>query len=63
MMRVPPRRTNAAVALLLVPFVGVACGGSSGGGAAAKTNAVNVVDNKFEPTTASVAVGESSSNV
>jgi plastocyanin len=56
-MRVPPRRTLAA-ALLLVPLLGVACGGSSGSSTGTKTNAVNVVDNNFEPATVQVAVGD-----
>lgn len=58
MTRVPPRRI-AAVALLLLPFAGTACGGGSGGGGSAvTTGSVKVVDNKFEPATAAVAVGD-----
>jgi plastocyanin len=60
MMRVPPARTTAAVALLLLPFLGVACGGSSGGATATatKSDKVDVIDNKFSPEKISVAVGD-----
>jgi plastocyanin len=56
-MRVPPRRA-ATAALLLVPLLGVACGGSSGSSSATKTKAVDVLDNKFSPKSIAVSVGD-----
>lgn len=58
MTRVSPRRI-AALGLLVLPLVGSACGGGSGGGGSGvKTNAVDAVDNKFEPVTAEIEVGD-----
>jgi len=57
------RRTpRAALALLLLPLLLVACGGGDGGGDggsdAADPGTVRVVDNEFEPGTIEVAVGD-----
>ena len=57
MTRRPPR--YAAIALLLLPLVGVACGSSSGGGGTSATKGeVQIVDNAFKPSTIEVAVGD-----
>ena len=57
MTRRPPH--YAAIALVVLPLAGVACGSSSGGDTApAKKGEVNIVDNKFEPGTIEVAVGD-----
>ena len=59
-MRRPPRTTIAA--LLLLPLLGVACGGGDdeGGESAgsAEPGSVSVVDNKFEPADIEVAPGD-----
>jgi plastocyanin len=54
-MRRPPRLALAA--LLLVPVLG-ACGGSDGGSSTASAGHVNVVDNRFDPKTITVAAGD-----
>lgn len=59
-MRTTPRLALAA--LLFLPVVGVACGGSdsngSSGAAGSSSDHVSVVDNKFEPASVEVAVGD-----
>ena len=57
MIRRPPR--YAAIALLLLPLAGVACGSSSGGGNEPTVKGqVDVVDNAFKPKTIDIAVGD-----
>jgi plastocyanin len=58
MMRRPPRLL--ALPLLLLPFLGAACGSSDSGGAVATNGpgAVSVIDNKFDPGTIDIAVGD-----
>lgn len=58
-MRRPPR--TAVAALLLLPLLGVACGGGDDGGESAgpaEPGTVAVVDNKFEPEEIEVAPGD-----
>lgn len=56
------RSPRAALALLLLPLLVVACGGGDdggeGNGSAVEPGVVRVVDNKFEPRTIQVAVGD-----
>jgi plastocyanin len=53
-----PPRLIAVAALLLLPLLGVACGGSSGSSTPAAAGHVNVLDNRFDPTTVTVSVGD-----
>jgi plastocyanin len=57
MHRTPPRFLTVAL-LVLLPLAGVACGSSSGGGGGASPGHVNVVDNRFDPGTIEVAIGD-----
>lgn len=57
------RRTpRAALAVLLLPFLLVACGGGDDGeggdAASGEPGTVRVVDNEFEPATVEIAVGD-----
>ena len=57
MTRRPPR--YAAIALLLLPLAGVACGSSGGSdGASTTPGEIQVVDNAFKPGTIEVSVGD-----
>jgi plastocyanin len=56
MTRRPPH--YAAIALLVLPLAGVACGSSGGGSAPTTKGEVQVVDNAFKPGTIEVAVGD-----
>jgi plastocyanin len=52
----PPRL--AAAALLLLPLLGVACGGSDSSTTPVAAGHVDVLDNKFVPETVSVSPGD-----
>lgn len=56
MIRRPPR--IAAAALLLLPLVAGACGGGSSNDAPTAKGAVDVLDNRFNPKTIDIAVGD-----
>jgi plastocyanin len=51
-------RRLAVAALVLLPLVGAACGGSDEPSEPAAAGHVNVVDNRFDPKEISVAVGD-----
>lgn len=57
MMRRPPHRILAAAVVLLLALLGAACGGGSDT-EAPEAGHVNVVDNRFEPSTIEIQPGD-----
>ena len=57
-MSTRPPRALLAAALLLLPVTVAACGGGSDGGTPPAAGHVDVVDNKFQPSTIEVLPGD-----